>query len=206
MGKQRLETNWANGIACRLVGLAIRHRDGLNYQVQSNRRRTRGPVGHEHEAMTERIGFRPDAQSRWCWKHRAADGNLICRRARQCIVLACLALTACSRSEAPTASESRPRPIGAAPTSRGSIAANETFATRVCTVIRNTVAKAGAQGTSPMVVLELEATEVFQDPAELTESEAKIEPSALSTCPDDRNNLLGMVGHKSITEALQRPR
>jgi hypothetical protein len=73
-------------------------------------------------------------------------------------------------------------------------------------VIRNTVAKAGAEGTSPMVVFELEAAEVFQDDAELTGNEAKIEASALSTCPDDRNNLLSMVGHKSMTEALQPAR
>jgi hypothetical protein len=122
---------------------------------------------------------------------------------RHWLLLACLVLGACSKSESP-AVESRPRPIGPAPSTRGSVAAEQAFATRVCTVIRNTVSKAGAQGTRPMVVFELEAAEVFEDQGELTGNEGKIEAAASSNCPDDRSNLLAMIGRKSLIEALQR--
>jgi hypothetical protein len=54
-----------------------------------------------------------------------------------------------------------------------------------------------------MVVFALEAAEVSQDLGELTGNEAKVEASALGTCPNDRADLLAMVGHDSMTEALQ---
>jgi hypothetical protein len=130
-------------------------------------------------------------------------GSLAATQARHWVLLVWLTLGACSKSESP-AVESRPRPIGPAPSTRGSVAAEQAFATRVCTVIRNTVSKAGAQGTRPMVVFELEAAGVFEWQGELTRNEAQIDAAASSNCPDDRSNFLAMIGRKSLIEALQR--
>jgi len=123
------------------------------------------------------------------------------RAGGQWVILTCVALGGCWKLESPK-SESRPRPIQAAPATRGSIAADQAFASKICAVIRNTVAKAGPQKTSPMVVFALEIPEVFQNPAELTGNEAKIDSSAKVACPDDWRKLLAMVGRESIAEAL----